>query len=46
MKHTIAVTLITALGLALAAPAVQAQTPGVTATEIKVGNTCAYSGPA
>jgi branched-chain amino acid transport system substrate-binding protein len=46
MKHTIAVALITALGLALAAGPVQAQMPGVTATEIKIGNTCAYSGPA
>jgi branched-chain amino acid transport system substrate-binding protein len=33
------------LGLALTVPAV-AQTPGVTATEIKIGNTNPYSGPA
>jgi branched-chain amino acid transport system substrate-binding protein len=34
-----------ALGFGLAAPA-GAQTPGVTATEIKIGNTNPYSGPA
>src|SRR5262249_40528963 len=34
-----------AVGLALSAPA-GAQTPGVTATEIKLGNTNPYSGPA
>src|SRR5918994_7557051 len=33
------------VGLATVAPAT-AQTPGVTATEIKVGNTNPYSGPA
>jgi branched-chain amino acid transport system substrate-binding protein len=32
--------------LALAVPAFAADTPGVTATEIKIGNTEAYSGPA
>jgi branched-chain amino acid transport system substrate-binding protein len=32
--------------LALAAPAFAADTPGVTATEIKIGNTMPYSGPA
>jgi branched-chain amino acid transport system substrate-binding protein len=32
--------------LALAGPAVAADAPGVTATEIKIGNTMPYSGPA
>src|SRR6202047_3071351 len=32
--------------LTAAAPAVAADTPGVTATEIKIGNTNPYSGPA
>ena len=32
--------------LALVAPATAAETPGVTATEIKIGNTNPYSGPA
>jgi branched-chain amino acid transport system substrate-binding protein len=32
--------------LAAATPAVADETPGVTATEIKIGNTIAYSGPA
>jgi len=42
-------TLLTGIGSTalLAAPAiVRAQTPGVTATEIKIGHTIAYSGPA
>jgi branched-chain amino acid transport system substrate-binding protein len=34
------------LGLALVAPALAQQTPGVTATEIKIGHTNPYSGPA
>ncbi|MBV8968000.1 MAG: ABC transporter substrate-binding protein [Verrucomicrobia bacterium] len=34
------------LALAAAAPAVADETPGVTATEIKIGNTIPYSGPA
>jgi len=32
--------------LTVAAPTVADDTPGVTATEIKIGNTNAYSGPA
>jgi branched-chain amino acid transport system substrate-binding protein len=40
-------TLLAALVVALTwVSAVQAQTPGVTATEIKIGNTNPYSGPA
>ncbi len=40
-------SLLTAAALlALAAPAFAADTPGVTATEIKIGNTMPYSGPA
>jgi branched-chain amino acid transport system substrate-binding protein len=35
-----------ALAVSLAAGAALAQTPGVTATEIKIGNTVPYSGPA
>ena len=35
-----------ALAVAIAAGAVAADTPGVTATEIKIGNTVPYSGPA
>jgi len=51
MTRRIAFALITllgstVLGLALAAPPASAQTPGVTATEIKIGNTSPYSGPA
>ena len=38
-------TLLTAAGVSLALPA-HAQTPGVTATEIRIGNTASYSGPA
>src|SRR5271163_3795883 len=34
------------LALTVAAPTVADDTPGVTATEIKIGNTNAYSGPA
>jgi branched-chain amino acid transport system substrate-binding protein len=44
-RTLLALALSLALGLALSAPA-GAQTPGVTATEIKVGNTNPYSGPA
>jgi branched-chain amino acid transport system substrate-binding protein len=45
MVKTWAVALIAAAGLALAALPSLAQIPGVTATEIKIGNTAAYSGP-
>ncbi len=44
-RKLLALALSLALGLALSAPA-GAQTPGVTATEIKLGNTNPYSGPA
>src|SRR6516162_4271443 len=44
-RTLLALALSLAGGLALWAPA-GAQTPGVTATEIKVGNTNPYSGPA
>ena len=35
-----------ALAVAMVAGAAVADTPGVTATEIKIGNTVPYSGPA
>jgi branched-chain amino acid transport system substrate-binding protein len=44
---TFRTSMLTAAALlALAAPAFAEDTPGVTATEIKIGNTEAYSGPA
>jgi branched-chain amino acid transport system substrate-binding protein len=43
-KRSLFATVLFAL--TAAAPAVAADTPGVTATEIKIGNTDAYSGPA
>ena len=44
---TFKTSMLTAAALlALAVPAVAADAPGVTATEIKIGNTEAYSGPA
>jgi branched-chain amino acid transport system substrate-binding protein len=43
-KRSLLATVLFAL--TAAAPAVAADTPGVTATEIKIGNTDAYSGPA
>jgi branched-chain amino acid transport system substrate-binding protein len=43
-KSSLLATVLFAL--AAAAPAVAADTPGVTATEIKIGNTNPYSGPA
>jgi branched-chain amino acid transport system substrate-binding protein len=45
-RHPIVLTLAGLLALAAAAVPAAAQTPGVTATEIKVGNTMPYSGPA
>jgi branched-chain amino acid transport system substrate-binding protein len=45
-RHTLAIVLAVALGLVAAAPAGAQSTPGVTATEIKIGNTNPYSGPA
>src|SRR6266480_7538109 len=43
LRTTLLSTLIVALALT---PALAADTPGVTATEIKIGNTNPYSGPA
>jgi branched-chain amino acid transport system substrate-binding protein len=43
-KRSLLATVLFALTAAV--PAVAADTPGVTATEIKIGNTDAYSGPA
>jgi branched-chain amino acid transport system substrate-binding protein len=45
IRRTVRFLLALTVGLALASPA-GAQTPGVTATEVKVGNTNPYSGPA
>ncbi|MGH2394845.1 MAG: ABC transporter substrate-binding protein, partial [Candidatus Limnocylindria bacterium] len=46
LRRGFLLTLLLAFGLAVTlAPAI-AQTPGVTATEIKIGNTNPYSGPA
>jgi branched-chain amino acid transport system substrate-binding protein len=45
-RSIVALALIAALGLVVPAPPVSAQTPGVTATEIKIGHTNPYSGPA
>src|SRR5580698_9661274 len=42
----LATVAVGALAVALAAGAAMADTPGVTATEIKIGNTVPYSGPA
>jgi len=44
--RTVALSLAVAWSLALASAAVAADAPGVTATEIKIGNTNPYSGPA
>ncbi len=44
--RTVALSLAVAVSLALVSVAVAADAPGVTATEIKVGNTNPYSGPA
>jgi len=45
-RRIVALALVAALGLGVSAPPVSAQTPGVTPTEIKIGNTNPYSGPA
>jgi branched-chain amino acid transport system substrate-binding protein len=45
MSRRAVLAAIAATCLAAAVP-VAAQTPGVTASEIKIGNTAAYSGPA
>jgi branched-chain amino acid transport system substrate-binding protein len=44
-RTPLTLTLLAVVALALGIPA-SAQTPGVTATEIKIGNTNPYSGPA
>src|SRR5712691_8782471 len=44
--RSLTLTLALLAGLALAAAPALAETPGVTATEIKIGNTNPYSGPA
>ncbi len=46
LRRGFVLTLVLALGLALTSAPAPAQMPGVTATEIKVGNTNPYSGPA
>jgi branched-chain amino acid transport system substrate-binding protein len=46
MSRMVMHALSAVLGLALVAPAFAQQTPGVTATEIKIGHTNPYSGPA
>jgi branched-chain amino acid transport system substrate-binding protein len=45
LRRAFLVTLVLALGAMMSVPA-PAQTPGVTANEIKIGNTNPYSGPA
>ena len=46
MRKGLVLALLTAFGLAVTSGPTIAQTPGVTATEIKIGNTNPYSGPA
>jgi branched-chain amino acid transport system substrate-binding protein len=46
MKKGLLLALLAAFGLAVTSGPTVAQTPGVTATEIKIGNTNPYSGPA
>ena len=46
MRKGLLLTLIAAFGLAVTLGPAAAQTPGVTASEVKVGNTNPYSGPA
>jgi branched-chain amino acid transport system substrate-binding protein len=46
MRKGLQIALLAALGLAVTLGPAAAQTPGVTATEIKIGNTNPYSGPA
>jgi branched-chain amino acid transport system substrate-binding protein len=45
-RSIVALALVVTLGPALVAAPVVAETPGVTATEIRIGNTNPYSGPA
>jgi branched-chain amino acid transport system substrate-binding protein len=46
LRRAVLAMLIAALALMLTVPAMAADPPGVTATEIKIGNTNPYSGPA
>jgi len=46
MRKGLLLALLAAFGLAVTSGPTVAQTPGVTATEIKIGNTNPYSGPA
>jgi branched-chain amino acid transport system substrate-binding protein len=46
LTRGVLLTLLVMFGLAVAPAPAAAQTPGVTATEIKIGNTNPYSGPA
>ena len=46
LRNPFILALVTVVGIALAEAPARAQTPGVTATEIKLGNTNPYSGPA
>jgi len=46
MRKSLLLALLAAFGLAVTSGPTVAQTPGVTATEIKIGNTNPYSGPA
>jgi branched-chain amino acid transport system substrate-binding protein len=45
-RSTVTLTVVAALAMSLLAGLAGAQTPGVTATEIKIGNIAPYSGPA
>jgi branched-chain amino acid transport system substrate-binding protein len=46
MRRGFVLAVLLAFGLAVTSTSAPAQTPGVTATEIKIGNTNPYSGPA
>jgi branched-chain amino acid transport system substrate-binding protein len=46
MRKGLRIALLAALGLSVTLGPAAAQTPGVTATEVKIGNTNPYSGPA
>src|SRR5215468_7092719 len=46
LRNPFILALVTVVGIALAEAPARAQTPGVTATEIKIGNINPYSGPA
>jgi branched-chain amino acid transport system substrate-binding protein len=46
MRKMLSLTFIAVVAVALASPWAPAQTPGITPTEIKIGHTNPYSGPA